>query len=171
MTRIDNYSKKTVWLRGHMFLLWIPIGIPILFFLLGILRTWQTQHSKNQKRFLSGTVAEPDGMFKGVLRGYTGPWRGKRFLKKEKTGMNVFSVGSHKIELYPFEIRIDKGYIDKEIQTIKLDYNLPKNPWWLRLILDEIVTIEKDAYIGKVHFRIIPGFSFALGYFELKKEA
>lgn len=153
-----------------MFLLWIFIGVVLVFFLLGFLRTWQTQHSKNQKRFLEGSVSEPDGLYKGLLRGYTGSWRGKKFNKKQKTGMNVFSVGNKAMELYPFHTRVEKGFIDNSITTIWLDYNIAQNPWWLRMILDEIVLAQKDTYLGKVHFRILPGLSFALGYFWLKKQ-
>lgn len=153
-----------------MILLWIIIAIVVAFFFMGFLRTWQTQHNRKQAQFLKGSPVFPNGNYKGSYRGYAGPWKGKRFNTKEKTGENVFKVGEKFFYLYPFTLTKGPGCIDKGIETIKLEYNIHKNPWWLRTIQDEIVEVEKGRFLGKVHFRLLPGLSFTLGYFWLQKE-
>lgn len=153
-----------------MILLWIIIAIVVAFFFMGFLRTWQTQHNRKQAQFLKGTPVFPSGDYKGSYRGYTGPWRGKQFNAKEKTGRNIFNVGEKVFFLYPFAFSTGQGFIDKEIETVRLEYNIPGNPWWLRPVLDEIMEVEKGRFLGKVHFRLLPGLSFTLGYFWLQKE-
>src|SRR3989344_3788857 len=57
----------------------------------------------------------------------------------------------------------------KKFDVLKIDYNVKGNPFWLRLIVDEIVQIAPNEYLGKMNLKIIPGFPFGILYFELKK--
>jgi hypothetical protein len=61
-----------------------------------------------------------------------------------------------------------KGLRDKEKEVLKLNYNLPQNPFFLRPVMDEIVEVEPGKYLGKVHYRLWSNFAVTLGYFELE---
>lgn len=140
--------------------------------LLGAGRTWQMEHSANQKSFTDGIVPNPLlGLYAGSVPGHTVSWLGKKFLPAQAgnaasgSGVNVFQDG----ERYPFTTSVGGGLRDTKIQVFKIDYDTPRNPFWLRLILDEIVQVSPGHYLGKLHVRIIPGYPFTLAYFELKK--
>ncbi len=147
-----------------LFLLCIIIGV-LLF------ATFRTQMSSNQKIFLGGKVPlqSPDGLYRGSAV-HTFSWLGKRFDAKNSGGINIFrnSDGTEG-ERYPFKTYIASGIRDTNLQVIKIDYNLPENPFWLRMVLDEIVETAPGKYVGKLHLRITSGTSFALGYFFLEK--
>lgn len=149
------------------------VGIIVLLIMAGFVRTYMVQNGSEQKLFLSGKVPSdlPNGFYKGSANIYTGSWRGKKFDHDAETGVNIFrnDFGIEE-ERYPFRTYIDKGLQDKDLQVIKLDYNVSKNPYYLRWVLDEIVEVGDNKYLGKVHLRIIPGFPFTLGYFTLQKE-
>lgn len=153
----------------------------IVFFLIHILRTWQLEHSANQKLFTSGTIPNPlpNGLYKGTVPGHTFSWLGKKFFAagesasggnaSEGTGINLFKDGSATTEKYPFKTSLGLGLRDHSLNVLQIDYNIPANPFWLRPILDEIVEIAPGHYLGKLQVRFIPGFPFTLSYFELKK--
>jgi hypothetical protein len=69
---------------------------------------------------------------------------------------------------YPF-FAAGRGLFDDQMMVLKLDYNIKGNPFWLRCVLDEVVQIGPDHYLGKMHLKIIPGIPFSVLYFELKK--
>ena len=137
----------------------------ILPILLGLIRTWMVQNSSNQKLFLKGKIPDPkpNGLYKGFVNFKTG-WQGKKFDPTFATGINIID-GKEK---YPFKTYISKGLTDK-IDVYKIDYNIAQNPLRLRFILDEIVEVGKEKYLGKVHLNLIPGLPFSLGYFRLEK--
>lgn len=139
--------------------------ISIILFL-GIHRTWLIQHSSNQKIFLTGKIPnpKPDGLYKGKVNFKT-TWMGKKFDANSSTGINIIDNK----ENYPFKTYTGKGIQDKSLDVFRIDYNIPQNPFWLRFILDEIVQVDKDRYLGKVHINLIPGLPFTLGYFKLEK--
>ena len=154
-----------------MLVLYYLFLIPItLFVLLALLRTYQTQHKFLQKDFLKGTIPNPlpNGPYKGGVANLKVTWQGKSFDAKNNTGINKFKVGDKEVEKYPFKTYVAKGLQDN-IDVIKIDYNIRQNPWWLRIVLDEIVKTGEDEFLGKVHMRLIPGLPFSLGYFTLKK--
>jgi hypothetical protein len=155
-----------------LFIVAIILAVFLFFLLLGIIRTWHMQHGENQRKFLKGKVPSnlPDGFYKGWVRGYAGPWMGKSFNKEKGTGMNVFIVGKNHIERFPFVTSVEKGLQDKNLDVIKINYNLTQNSFFLRMILDEIVEVEQDTYLGKVHIILFSLIPFTVGYFSLKKE-
>lgn len=120
-------------------------------------------HSPNQKLFLSGKVPNPlpSGLYKGSVNFKTS-WQGKKFDASKSMGINLIS-GKEK---YPFKTYVGKGLADN-IDVLKIDYNIPQNPFWLRFILDEIVEISSGKYLGKVHINFF-GLPFSLGYFRLE---
>lgn len=136
----------------------------------GFWRTWQVQHSENQKIFLAGSIPNPmpDGLYKGTI-GKKVSWVGKKFNASNSTGINSFDNNGQKSEKYPFNMYVDKGLADKNLTVLKIDYNITENPFWARIILDEIVQTSENTYLGKVMIKIIPRYPFALGYFNLVK--
>ena len=80
----------------------------------------------------------------------------------------MFNFGKRTEELYPFKTYIGKGLQDKKINVIKIDY-AQSDPWWVTYVLDEIVEIGPQTYLGKVHLTIIPGIPFTVGFFRLQK--
>ncbi len=150
----------------------ILIALAVAGVVLGILRTWQTQYNDNQKSFLKGTVPNPapDGLYKGIVPGYTLSWLGKKFDAARARGINLFNDGGDvRGERYPFTTSVGKGLRDINLDVIKIEYNIPGNPFWLRLLVDEIVEVAPGKYLGKLHALIVPGYPFALGYFELSR--
>ncbi len=123
--------------------------------------------SANQAKFLAGTLPTPppDGFYHGTAAGREFSWKGKEFTAATATGINVFKNTKN----YPFKTYLGKGALDKQTDVLKIDYNLLENPWYVRLILDEIVQVNDNEYLGKMLIKIIPGYPFALGYFTLKK--
>ncbi len=146
------------------------VGLVFIAFIILWGRTWQIEHSKNQSIFASGKVPNPlpSGLYSGSVPGHKVSWLGKKFDATSSTGINVFQQGSTTVEEYPFKTYVGKGLRDKGISVLKIDYNSPSNPFWLRFILDEIVEVSPGQYLGKLHV-IIATFPFTLGYFELKK--
>ncbi len=153
-----------------------PVGIILgiflgVFIFFGMAVTYGTQRGDLQVKFLQGTMPAvlPDGAHRGTVPGYAGNWYGKEFDRVKKRGINLFGDGTTIARNYPFTMYAAKGIRDTELSVIRIDYNLPENPAWLRLVTDEIVQVGPDHYLGKLHFRFIPGYPFALGFFELKK--
>lgn len=148
----------------------IILGIVLLVVLLGMLYgtfvTWRVEHASQQAEFRAGTlpIELPDGAYDG-----TSPdlerrsWHGKSFDRAKSSGLN--RIGNE--EKYPFVMSFGSGLRDP-IKVIAIDYNLPENPWWLRLVTDEIVQTSPNQFLGKVHVRIL-GLTFSIGYFELQK--
>lgn len=118
------------------------------------------------KNFLKGTFPSPlpNGFYKGKVQNLNTKWKGKIFDASSSTGINLF--GDKKV--YPFKTYKGKGLQDKNLDVLKIDYNISENPFWIRFILDEIVQIAPGKYLGKVLLRLIPNFPFSLGYFKLE---
>lgn len=149
----------------------ILITAIILFVLYGFWRTRKSQKSIRQKTFLNGTMPNPElnGFYRGLVTGYKGAWQGKKFNPKDSSGINIFR-GDHKdVERYPFKTYISPGVRDRSINVLKIDYSIAGNPWWVRLLLDEVVEVSPGRYLGKVHVRLVPGQPFSIGYFQLER--
>ncbi len=158
----------------------IPLIIITLILVLilgfGFYRTYLTQTSPSQKIFLEGSVPKnlsgfypgtvvTNKSYQGPVKTYTGSWKGKIFNSTDSAGINKMKDG----EKYPFKTYTAKGIQDKNLDVLKIDYNIEGNPWWLRTILDELVEVGPNKYLGKVHIRLLPGLTFTVGYFKLEK--
>jgi hypothetical protein len=150
----------------------ILVAIFLIAIAVGLYRTYKTQHSSNAKLFLAGSLPNPapDGFYKGNVRGYSGAWQGKKFDASSLTGVNIYLKPDQITEEhYPFSTYTGEGLRDKSIQVLKIDYAKANNPFWVKMILDEVVETEPGHYLGKIHLRLLPGISFAIGYFTLEK--
>lgn len=136
-----------------------------------VVLTVLTQNSANQKQFLAGTVPNPapDGFLKGSADFYHASWQGKKVNLATATGINIFQDNGKDVEKFPFKTYVGKGLRDKSIDVFKIDYADTDSPWYARPILDEIVEVAPGKYLGKIHYRLIPGYPFALWYFKLEK--
>lgn len=143
----------------------------VLIYVVAFVRTWQIQHNSQSAVFLKGTVPipAPEGLYHGSVPGYpTLSWLGKKFNAKDHIGINLFQEGNKQVEKYPFKTSIGKGLQDKTLDVLRIDYDIPENPFWLRWIVDEIVQVAPGSYLGKLNLRL-PGYTAAILYFELKK--
>ncbi len=168
-TTFRNSKRDILSLMSHvlMFCVLLILFLPALC----VLRTMQMEHTKDQLLFSGGTVPRPapEGLYQGSVTGARVSWKGKKFVSATATGINVFAGESGEVEKYPFKTSYEKGLRDSDLDVLAIDYNLPENPWWLRPVIDEIVAVAPDEYLGKLHIRLIPGYPFTLAYFRLKK--
>jgi hypothetical protein len=137
----------------------------------GYYRTLLSEGSPKQDSFVKGIFPSPlpVGLLRGTVDGLQVSWKGKKLNDANRTGINVFAGENGEEERYPFKTYQAKGLRDPEIDVLRIDYDLPGNPFWLRRITDEIVQFEKGKYLGKVHIRILPGYPFTMGYFRLEQ--
>jgi len=162
-------------------------------FILGLLITFWVERSPYQRMFIEGRVpnAAPDGFYPGeahVLFDKQTPWLGKYFDRQANIGFNIFTpLGARILKFlsplyqkfslndegntraYYFKTYTGKGKKDTSVEVFKLDYDSPENPFWIRIILDEIVEIAPQQYLGKIHVKLLPGFYVTIGYFGLQK--
>ncbi len=97
-------------------------------------------------------------------------WIGKKFHGANATGINLFhDEKGGQVEKYPFITSTGKGLLDKNLDVLKIQYNVKGNSLWLRFIVDEMVEITPNQYLGKMQITVIPGLPFSVLYFDLKK--
>lgn len=137
--------------------------------IIGIIITAKTESAAEQAQFIKGTLPDPlpDGFWPGETKLSKGSWQGKKFNAAAKTGVNVFGA-DHK-ERAPFTMSTGPAIGDKNLQVLKIDYNRPGNPWYLRPALDEVVQVSPGKLLGKIYYRL-PGVSVAIGFFNQSKE-
>jgi len=116
------------------------------------------------------------------------PWRGKTFDAAGAGGDNIFTSDSRWVaELFnplyrgfvedgPFTYRAFKfrtylapGRADPDRAVLKIDYDLPENPaLTIRRVLDELVQLDDDFYLGKAHVQWWWGRWQCLAFFALR---
>ena len=136
----------------------------------GLALTFQTRRSPKHTEFVEGRVPSelPDGSYDGSADLKTS-WRGKTFNAVQRRGINLLESGGTRRVRFPFGIYFGSGLTEPQIEVLKIDYDIPENPFWLRWILDEMVEVADGSLLGKVHIRLVPGFPFTVGYFRLEK--
>jgi hypothetical protein len=117
------------------------------------------------------TFAATDPLFR-VLLSLWMPWLGKRFDAAAATGDNMMlpstrlpaklvwpsyrfqSLGEGRYAAFRFRTYAGAGAVDRDRRVLKIDYDWDENPNFLiRDILDELVQIVPDVYLGKVLLR------------------
>lgn len=115
------------------------------------------------------------------------PWLGKAFDPSTQSGVNVLTPSARapmkvlwprysparelvdRIEAFEFRTRIEMGAVDVGLDVLKIDYDFEANPDFLiRRILDELVQIDENLYLGKILFRRASGWK-PIGFFSLEK--
>jgi hypothetical protein len=179
-----------------MLIIWILVSLAAA--VLGWLLLWWlvnfvAEHSAYQKKFSAGSTPRtaPDGFYRGtahVLFDANVPWMGKSFEAENDLGFNIFTPAGASIlkvlapfykrytinddgntRAYYFQTRTAPGLKDPELNVVKLDYASRENPFRIRIILDEIVEVAPEQYLGKIHVKVFPGYYSTIGYFGLRK--
>jgi hypothetical protein len=117
------------------------------------------------------------------------PWLGKRFDAETQTGDNLMlssarlpsrlfwpsyrfqDMGEGRYAAFRFRTYAGAGALDPERQVLKIDYDWDENPSLLiRDILDELVQVVPDVYLGKALLKRGPRSSSwrLVGYFALR---
>jgi hypothetical protein len=137
----------------------------------GLVRTGVTLHSDDQVLFVQGQLPQPlpNGIYNGTANGYDGTWKGKEFDRAGQKGINIFSARGIERRLYPFSLSTGRGIKDREIDVVKIDYDIDANPFWLRPVLDEVVEIEPGIFLGKLQYRLLPNYPFTITFFHLEQ--
>ena len=151
-------------LRVLLKLIVIAIIIAVAY---GFYRTWKTARAENYALFQQGTVPTkmPEGLWKGSVPELGDvSWKGKKFLK---SGSGINLIGD--AEKFPFTFSKELSIKEKKKEVIRLDYDQPGNPLWLRFIVDEMVSTKPNEYLGIVYVDVIPFFPFRMGYFRLTR--
>lgn len=169
--------------------------IVVVILMLGSLVTLLVERSPYHQVFVQGRVPNPlpDGFHPGmahVLLDKQTPWLGKQFDRTQQVGFNIFTpLGAKILKLasplyrkfslneegntraYYFKTWVGKGKKDVNVDVLKLDYAaVPENPLSIRIILDEVVEIAPQQYLGKIHVKLLPGFFVTIGYFGLTEQ-
>jgi hypothetical protein len=179
-----------------MLLVWIAISIlaAVVFWMaIWILTSFFVGKSERQKRFVasSAPASGPDGFYKGtayLLGNRPVPWLGKSFENGEDQGFNIFTPHGASLlkiltplyklfrmnndgntDAYYFKTSTGRGLKDENTTVFKLDYDSPENPFLIRIILDEMVEVGPEEFLGKVHMKVFPGYYATIGFFGLKK--
>ena len=89
----------------------------------------------------------------GALRSFAAsgrfPWAGKSFRAHDDgtgEGINRVRLGGER-RWYPFATRIEPSVIDGK-PCILLDYDTPKNPFFIRAIRDELREVSPGLFLG-----------------------
>jgi hypothetical protein len=77
------------------------------------------------------------------------PWRGKSFYGAEADhGHGINRVASDRLELFRFRTFVGPS-LDDGADAVRLDYDHPGNPFFIRPIADEIREISERTYLGQ----------------------
>lgn len=179
-----------------MLVIWILISVVIAVVVwLGfwMLVTFLVGQGERQKHFVAGAAPSepPDGFYEGsayLLGNRPVPWLGKSFESGNQKGFNIFTPKGASLlkiltpfyklfrlnsdgntDAYYFDTSAGPGFRDKDINVFKLDYDSPENPFLIRIILDEIVEVGPQKFLGKVHMKVFPGYFATIGFFGLKR--
>lgn len=157
---------KTLQIIGLVLLSVLVLAF-IVFLVVRAYYSWQTSHTTEYGEFAKSTLPSPapEGQYSGKATVSSGSWQGKRFDSSESTGINRFTEGDR----YAFTTSIAKSLTDATQQVLRIDYNQPDNPWWLRLVTDEVVQTGPNQLLGKIQINVIPTLPFTVGYFRLSK--
>ena len=125
-------------------------------------------------------------LFRSITEAWM-PWLGKTFNGARQIGDNIFRQDSYPLarffnpfyrgflpdgaETYrgfSFRTYMAPGLADPDRSVLKIDYNLEGNPLLtVRRILDELVQIDNDLYLGKAHVHWWSGGWQTVAYFTL----
>jgi hypothetical protein len=101
------------------------------------------------------------------------PWLGKTFNATHQVGDNIFAKDSYPLARFfnpfyrgfvpdrpqtyrgfAFRTYVEPGLADPDRMVLKIDYDINGNPaFTVRRVLDELVQIDDNLYLGKAHVR------------------
>lgn len=154
------------WLKAGFILLAATLLLVIGGTVMGAIKSYQTNKHPDNDRFISGNYPSMplDGKYQGSWMGNQTTWQGKEFFAASNAGINNFTDGQrYRFKTYKAQ-SISSGQ-----EVLKIDYDIPGNPFWVRRIVDELVEVDPGKYQGKVYVKYLPGLTFTLTYFTLEK--
>jgi hypothetical protein len=165
--RLEEWIMRT-WLGLGGGLLALPAVIVGLFI-------WRTARDPRQVDFRVSRATDPppDGPYRGTVPGYeplAAGWYGKQFAAANATGTNRVRRAGGLREAFPFRTYVAPGLTDPQAERLRVDYDLPTNPLWLRVCADELVQLSPGHYLGLSYIRLLPGRPFPMLFFELQQE-
>lgn len=124
--------------------------------------------------------------FQGLFKLWM-PWRGKTFDASQQRGDNIFTKDSYPLarlfnplyrgfrtdspETYrgfAFRTYTAPGLVDPDRTVLKIDYDLKENPsLTVRRVLDELVELDDNLYLGKAYVHWWWGAWQLVAYFSL----
>jgi hypothetical protein len=130
-----------------------------------------------------------DRVFTTITGGWM-PWLGKSFDAANARGTNLLAGSARwparalwprydtrpkggSLEAFDFQTRVAPGAIEPSVDVLKIDYGpVSDNPGLIiRSILDELVEIVPDTYLGRILWRQEANRFANIGYFALKQPA
>ncbi len=119
------------------------------------------------------------------------PWLGKTFNSAQQSGENIFTRDSYPLARFfnpfyrgfvadgdktyrgfAFRTYMAPGLADPDRTVLKIDYDLDDNPaLTVRRVLDELVQLDEQLYLGKAHVHWWTGGWQLVAYFSLRGEA
>lgn len=88
-----------------------------------------------------------------VAKGVAFPWRGKSFSTVDAEAQR--GAGINRLLLlgdrFPFDTFVEASAIDGK-PCVRLDYDKPENPFFIRVIRDELREVAEDLYLGPAMF-------------------
>ena len=133
-------------------------------------------------QFIPGNISE---FLRGIIANFWLPWHGKTFYNQQNRGDNILPsyikpfirlrFGDKPItqeegtiiHVFPFKTAIKRSIKDN-LKILQLNYNLPQNPPQIRNVVDELVCIGKDDYLGKAYIKEGKGVRL-VAFFSLEK--
>lgn len=126
-------------------------------------------------------------MVEGLLTNHM-PWCGKTFNAAAATGDNLLYTsflpvarlffplyrgyrpeGDGRMTGLSFRTSIAPGLRDPDRQVLKIDYDHPSNPFLMRRILDELVQVDDNYFLGKAYFKLSASTYHLVFYFALQR--
>ena len=120
-------------------------------------------------KVLAGTMLLSNGVLRRFLSLSWVPWKGKNFEPLDGghgQGINRFRVGPFRTTRYPFESEISSPLVG-DSDVYRLNYTLRGNPWFVRLIRDDIKKLRDGLFLGTANRRTKGGHRFLI-YFALE---
>ena len=135
----------------------------------------RTAADPRQSQFARARISTmPEGRYVGNVPGYerlAQRWKGKRFDAAGARGMNLVEADGPIVERFPFRTYKAPRSLAGDGEVLRVDYDVPENPSWLRICADELVEVGDGHYLGISYIRLLPGNPFAMLYFELRSQA
>src|SRR5258706_4313776 len=118
------------------------------------------------------------------------PWKGKMFDPDHAMGLNIFTRQAYPLgrvlfplyrnynfdnpstmRAFPFRTYAGAGMMDPDLQVLKIDYDTPANPRLsVRRVLDELVQVDDNYYLGKAHVHWLWGPWQTVAFFALEPQ-
>ena len=98
------------------------------------------------------------------------PWRGKileAFTETEGRGTNRVKLGPVRTTLFPYDTRILPP-TDGGEEKFRLDYDVPENPFFVRIAQDDVKRVGNGLYVGALQLKLLNKLWF-FTYFGLQR--